>query len=138
MDVPTAAKIAFVVWAFVLGASIGSFLNVVIYRVPLGMSLSKPPSACPSCGHPVRWRDNLPILSWLLLRGRCRDCRHPIGAIYPAVEAAVGLWFAAAALVAVSVHDGRPIVLAVAVLVVAAAFVALPKIVAHRRSRRLG
>jgi hypothetical protein len=74
-------------WLFALGAAIGSFLNVVVYRVPAGLSLVHPPSHCPACKHPIRWRDNLPILGWLILRGRCRDCGVKISPRYPAVEA---------------------------------------------------
>ena len=78
----------------VLGLLIGSFLNVVVYRVPAGLSLVSPGSACPACSHPVRPRDNVPVVSWLLLRGRCRDCDVPISARYPMVELATGLLFA--------------------------------------------
>src|SRR4051812_8246654 len=81
----------------VLGLVIGSFLNVVIWRVPRGESIVSPPSACPGCGHPIRRRDNVPVLSWLLLRGRCRDCAQPISARYPLVEAGTGLLFTAVA-----------------------------------------
>ena len=80
-----------------LGLVIGSFLNVVVWRVPRGESVVHPPSACPSCGAGVRPRDNVPVLSWLLLRGRCRDCRAPISARYPAVELLTGVLFAATA-----------------------------------------
>ncbi|HYO39377.1 MAG TPA: prepilin peptidase [Nocardioidaceae bacterium] len=69
-----------------LGLVVGSFLNVVIHRVPEGLSVVRPGSACPDCGHPVRARDNVPVLSWLLLRGRCRDCGSAISARYPLVE----------------------------------------------------
>ena len=62
----------------VLGAVVGSFLNVVIYRVPRGESIVVPPSACPGCGHRIRPCDNIPIVSWVVLRGRCRDCGEPI------------------------------------------------------------
>ena len=79
----------------VLGLLIGSFLNVVIHRVPAGLSLVSPGSACPACAHPVRPRDNVPVVSWLVLRGRCRDCSAPISARYPMVELATGLLFAA-------------------------------------------
>ncbi|MDR6971505.1 prepilin peptidase [Leifsonia shinshuensis] len=79
------------------GAIIGSFLNVVAYRVPIGKSVVHPPSACPDCGHQVRARDNVPVLSWLLLRGRCRDCRSAISWRYPVVEAATGVFFAVVA-----------------------------------------
>ncbi len=77
-------------WMFVLGSMFGSFMNVVVYRVPRGMSLSHPGSRCPSCSHPIRWHDNVPIAGWLMLRGRCRDCQAPISARYPLVEALVG------------------------------------------------
>ena len=83
---------------FVLGALVGSFLNVVIWRVPRGESVVHPPSACPACGQPIRPRDNLPVLGWLLLRGRCRDCKAPISPRYPLVEAGTGMLFALLAL----------------------------------------
>ena len=76
------------IFAAILGAVVGSFLNVVIYRVPREKSLVHPGSACPSCDTPIRWYDNVPVLSWLALRGRCRRCRHPISIRYPLVEAA--------------------------------------------------
>ena len=79
----------------VLGALVGSFLNVVIHRVPAGMSVVHPPSACPACGARVRPWDNVPVLSWLLLRGRCRDCSAPISKRYPVVEALTAVLFAA-------------------------------------------
>jgi leader peptidase (prepilin peptidase) / N-methyltransferase len=69
------------------GLVVGSFLNVVAYRLPRGESLAVPGSHCPSCGKHVRPYDNVPVLSWMLLRGRCRDCREPISARYPIVEA---------------------------------------------------
>jgi leader peptidase (prepilin peptidase)/N-methyltransferase len=71
-----------------LGLLVGSFLNVVIWRVPRGESVVRPGSHCPACGRPVRSRDNIPVLSWLLLRGRCRDCSTRISARYPLVELA--------------------------------------------------
>jgi leader peptidase (prepilin peptidase)/N-methyltransferase len=77
-----------------LGAMIGSFLNVVIHRVPREESIVFPNSRCPSCGTPIRPYDNVPILSWLALRGRCRSCRAPIAARYPAVEALTAVLFA--------------------------------------------
>lgn len=86
----TAATIA----ATLLGLVVGSFLNVVVWRVPRGESVVRPPSACPACGHPVRPRDNVPVLSWLLLRGRCRDCGAPISPRYLVVEATTGVLFA--------------------------------------------
>jgi leader peptidase (prepilin peptidase)/N-methyltransferase len=81
------------------GLLIGSFLNVVAHRLPRGESLAHPPSRCPGCGAGVRPYDNVPVLSWLLLRGACRDCRAPISARYPLVEAATALLFALVALV---------------------------------------
>ena len=81
-----------------LGLAVGSFLNVVVYRVPRGESLVTPGSRCPSCGRPVRARHNVPVLGWLVLRGRCADCGAPIGGRYPLVEAATGLVFPAVAL----------------------------------------
>jgi leader peptidase (prepilin peptidase)/N-methyltransferase len=75
-------------WAAALfGAVVGSFLNVVIYRLPRGESLSFPPSHCPNCGRGIRPWDNVPVLSYLLLRGSCRNCSHPISPRYPLVEA---------------------------------------------------
>ncbi len=80
-----------------LGLAIGSFLNVVIYRVPRHESIVSPRSACPTCGAPIRERDNIPVLSWLVLRGRCRDCHSPISARYPLVELGNAVLFAAVA-----------------------------------------
>ncbi|GEL97154.1 prepilin peptidase [Cellulomonas terrae] len=87
----TGAVIAF---AGLLGLAVGSFLNVVVWRVPRGESVVHPPSACPRCGHAIRSRDNVPVVSWLLLHGRCRDCDNPISARYPWVEATTGVLFA--------------------------------------------
>lgn len=70
----------------IAGLCIGSFLNVVIHRLPRGTSLVWPGSACPSCGARIRWYDNVPVLGWILLRGRCRDCAAPISIRYPIVE----------------------------------------------------
>jgi leader peptidase (prepilin peptidase) / N-methyltransferase len=84
--------------AGVLGLMIGSFLNVVIYRVPIGKSIVYPSSACPNCGSGISAYDNVPILSWLLLRGKCRSCHTPISARYPLVEFGTGLLFFIAAL----------------------------------------
>ena len=86
--------IVLIVLAGVLGLIIGSFLNVVVWRLPRGESLSHPDSACPHCGHPIRWWDNIPVVSWLVLRGRCRDCAGPIATRYPLVELGTGLAFA--------------------------------------------
>lgn len=83
--------------AFVFGLVFGSFLNVCISRLPKGESVMKPRSRCPACEHPIRWWDNVPLLSFVLLRGRCRDCSARISWRYPAVELATGIWFAAVA-----------------------------------------
>jgi len=79
--------------AGLLGLFFGSFLNVCIARLPRHESIVSPRSRCPHCGHAIRWYDNLPVLSWLLLRARCRDCRELIATQYPLVELATGLWF---------------------------------------------
>jgi leader peptidase (prepilin peptidase) / N-methyltransferase len=81
---------------FLFGLVFGSFLNVVIYRVPRGQSVVKPRSACPNCGTQIRSYDNIPVLSWVLLRGRCRDCGHPISARYAIVELLCGFLFVSA------------------------------------------
>ncbi len=81
-----------------LGLAVGSFLNVVIYRVPLHQSLSHPPSHCPSCQHPIRNRHNIPVLGWVLLRGRCADCATRISARYPLVELSTAVLFVAVTL----------------------------------------
>ena len=78
---------------FVLGASIGSFLNVVIYRLPAGISLVSPPSRCPQCLHKLGKTENVPVLGWLWLRGRCRWCKTSISVRYPLVEAITGIIF---------------------------------------------
>ncbi|MCU1579255.1 MAG: Peptidase [Rhodoglobus sp.] len=80
------------------GLAIGSFLNVVAYRVPLGLSVVSPPSACPGCGAPIEARDNIPLLSWILLRGKCRHCAEPISARYIVVETITGVAFVGVAL----------------------------------------
>lgn len=84
-----------IVLSAVVGLLIGSFLNVVIHRVPRGESVVSPRSRCPGCGTEISARDNIPVLSWLLLRGRCRTCGEPISARYPLVELLTGALFAA-------------------------------------------
>ena len=84
--------------AGVVGACIGSFLNVCIYRWPENLSVVSPPSRCPGCGNRIRWYDNVPVLGWLWLRGRCRDCGAKVSIQYPLVELAVGcIWAGAVA-----------------------------------------
>lgn len=80
-------------WLGFTGGCIGSFLNVVAYRMPRGISVVWKPSHCPKCGHPIRARDNVPVLGWLLLRGKCRDCGGPISPRYAIVEAVMGAVF---------------------------------------------
>lgn len=79
--------------SLLLGLVVGSFLNVVIYRLPRKESLVRPASHCPSCGNPVRWHDNVPVLGWVILRGKCRDCGQRISVRYPLVEAITGIAF---------------------------------------------
>jgi leader peptidase (prepilin peptidase)/N-methyltransferase len=80
----------------VLGLIVGSFLNVVAFRVPQDRSVVTPPSSCPSCGARIAPRDNIPVVSWMALRGKCRSCRAPISARYPIVEATTAVLFAVA------------------------------------------
>lgn len=92
---------AAVIVAGIAGLLVGSFLNVVAHRLPRGESVVSPGSRCPDCGTDVKPYDNIPVVSWLLLRGRCRSCGHPIAARYPLVEAGTGLLWAAV----VAAHD---------------------------------
>ncbi|WP_457626330.1 prepilin peptidase [Persephonella sp.] len=85
-------KALFLLLFFVFGCIIGSFLNVVIYRIPRGKSIKKPAfSFCPECGQKIKWYDNIPLLSYILLRGRCRHCRKKISLRYPFIEFLTGL-----------------------------------------------
>src|SRR5688572_8582057 len=84
----------YIFFFFALGACVGSFLNVVVWRLPRGESLISPPSHCPKCNTRLRWYDNVPVIGWLKLRGKCRYCGQPISARYPIVEAVTGLIFA--------------------------------------------
>lgn len=129
--------------ALLPGLAVGSFLNVVAARLPAGRSVVSPPSACPACETPIGWRDNIPVLSYLLLRGRCRSCGVSISWVYPAVELvtallvaacilAFGLTFEAAiaaffcaALVTVSVTDIERFVIPNRIVLPAAAVVLL-------------
>lgn len=85
--------VALIVIAAVVGLSVGSFLNVVIYRVPAGESVVRPASHCPHCGAGIRARHNIPVLGWLVLRGKCADCGAPISPRYPLVELGTGVLF---------------------------------------------
>lgn len=99
------AEVAVLAMAFAWGATLGSFLNVVAYRVPRGESVVTGSSRCPACGMPIQPRDNVPVIGWLLLRGRCRGCQAPIPRRYLAVEIACG--GIAAAVAAAELLDGR-------------------------------
>jgi leader peptidase (prepilin peptidase) / N-methyltransferase len=88
-----------VITAGVLGSVIGSFLNVVIYRVPIKRSIVSPPSACPHCGTHIAWYDNIPVISWIILRGKCRNCADPISVRYPLVELGTAIFFVLVSLV---------------------------------------
>jgi leader peptidase (prepilin peptidase) / N-methyltransferase len=110
-----------ILWFFVVGAGacVGSFLNVCIHRLPRRISIVRPRSACPVCGKPIPWYDNVPVLSFLILRGRCRRCGAPISPRYPLVEAATALLFA----LLFAKHGPTPVFVLQAVL--ASALVAL-------------
>ncbi|HWH26356.1 MAG TPA: prepilin peptidase [Pseudolysinimonas sp.] len=99
----TGEFVLFIVFVGLTGLAIGSFLNVVIYRIPAGRSLL-PDSACPNCGTAIRKRDNVPVVSWIALRGRCRGCQQPISIRYPLVEAGTALAF-----VLVTARFGSPL-----------------------------
>jgi leader peptidase (prepilin peptidase)/N-methyltransferase len=90
-EIARGMPVAFSLWVFAVGAVVGSFLNVVIARVPKGQSIVSPGSRCPRCGSPIAWFDNIPVLSWLLLRARCRKCGLAISPRYPLVELLTGL-----------------------------------------------
>lgn len=90
---PTFPPLLTAIWIFLFGLIFGSFLNVVIYRLPLRESIVAPRSRCTSCGAPIKPYDNIPVFSYILLRGRCRNCGVRISAIYPAVELLVGLLY---------------------------------------------
>ena len=148
-----------IVGCAVLGLAIGSFLNVVIYRVPRGQSIVAPPSACPSCAAPILARDNVPVVSWLVLRGRCRHCGAAISVQYPLVELTTAALFAgvaarlgvawdlpaflafAAGLVALAWIDGKRLILPRAVvyptLVAVVALLVLAAAVDHEWHRLL-
>jgi leader peptidase (prepilin peptidase) / N-methyltransferase len=126
-----------VTFAGVLGALVGSFLNVVAYRLPRRESLIKPRSHCRACGTPVKPYDNIPILSWLLLRGHCRGCGSHISVRYPLVEGLTGALCVGAVLVH---HSAAPIALSIALilLVVPAALIDLEHRIIPNRITALG
>ena len=116
---PLYLLVPFVAFIGVLGLVVGSFLNVVAYRLPAGQSLLRP-SRCPGCGGRVLWWQNVPVLSWMLLRARCASCGGTISARYPLVELATGLAFAAVALWWSTATDAAPAPLPARLLVLAA------------------
>ncbi len=93
LRMPDILRVFLAVWLFAVGGCVGSFLNVVILRMPAGIGIARSGSRCPVCFHPIRWHDNIPILSWLMLRGRCRDCATGISIRYPLVELLVAVVF---------------------------------------------
>jgi leader peptidase (prepilin peptidase) / N-methyltransferase len=100
--------LAFELPAFVIGLLFGSFLNVCISRLPHHRSIAKPRSHCPKCKQTIAWYDNVPLLSWLVLRARCRHCKEPIPWRYPLVELAVALWFARIAYALANLYQFPP------------------------------
>lgn len=114
----TGAGFTFAGVCALFGLLVGSFLNVVVHRVPARLSVVSPPSACPGCGSQIRARDNVPVLSWLLLRGRCRDCGTRISARYPLTELLTAIVYAALGL-AVGPHWDLPAMLYLGALSVA-------------------
>jgi leader peptidase (prepilin peptidase)/N-methyltransferase len=91
---PSVQHAVYIAFLFAFGSCIGSFLNVVVWRLPRGESLVTPPSHCPKCNHPLAWYDNVPVLGWIMLAGRCRYCRGGISIRYPIIEGITGLLFA--------------------------------------------
>src|SRR5687768_17211535 len=87
-----------IAYAFVIGAAIGSFLNVCIYRWPAELSVLRPRSRCSTCAKPIAWYDNIPIVSWLILRGQCRNCGSAVSIQYPIIELVTGILWVVAAL----------------------------------------
>lgn len=142
-------ELAIAALVFPSGLALGSFLNVVASRVPLGRSLVTPGSACPSCASPIAWYDNIPVVSYIALRGRCRSCATPIGLTYPLVELLTALLITAsvltfgltldavvagvfsAVLVAVSVTDFERRIIPNAIVLPAAAGVLLAQTMLH-------
>lgn len=120
-------------WLTCLGGAVGSFLNVVVYRLPRRESLITPPSHCPRCGHPIRWFDNLPVFGWIVLGGRCRDCRAAISIRYPLIEAVVAATFGISGWFVLGQYGARGIPLLIAILVAASTLLAVALILADVR-----
>jgi prepilin signal peptidase PulO-like enzyme (type II secretory pathway) len=97
---------ALIAFGMIVGACVGSFLNVCVYRIPRGRSVLHPPSSCPSCGSSIRARDNVPVLGWIFLGGACRDCHGRISIRYPLIELATGFLFAAVYLAHLAAERG--------------------------------
>ncbi|MCC2333205.1 prepilin peptidase [Cellulomonas wangsupingiae] len=119
------------------GLAVGSFLNVVVWRVPRDESVVRPPSACPSCGHAIRRRDNVPIVSWVALRARCRDCGARISARYPLVEGATAVLFVLATWWALERPDGLWLLPVLWYLVAVGVALALIDVDTHRLPDRI-
>lgn len=123
--------------AGLLGLVVGSFVNVVVWRVPRDESVVRPRSACPACGHPIRPRDNVPVVSWLLLRARCRDCGAPVSGRYPAVELATAALFVLSTWWLASRPDGLWLLPAVWYLVAMSVALTLIDVDVHRLPDRI-
>ena len=102
------SDLPWLIFFMLIGACVGSFLNVVIYRLPEGKSVIHPPSCCPRCGHRLAWYDNVPVLGWLWLRGKCRYCGEPISVQYPIIEAIVAAARVALPSADEETDDGHP------------------------------
>ncbi|MGO9447921.1 MAG: prepilin peptidase [Solirubrobacteraceae bacterium] len=126
-----------ITFAGVLGAIFGSFLNVVVHRLPRHESVVKPASHCPRCGTPVKPYDNIPILSWLLLRGHCRSCAAPISPRYPLVEAGTGV-LCVGAVLAHQTASGIALSIALILIVVPAALIDLEHRIIPNKLTALG
>jgi leader peptidase (prepilin peptidase)/N-methyltransferase len=124
-------------FAGVLGAIFGSFLNVVVHRLPRHESIVSPASHCPRCGTPVKPYDNIPILSWLLLRGCCRSCREPISTRYPLVEAGTGV-LCVGAVLSHQTASGIALSVALILIVVPAALIDLEHRIIPNKLTALG
>ena len=122
---PDAAHWLIILWLCLFGGAIGSFLNVVVYRLPLGISLIRPPSHCPACKQPIRRFDNVPVFGWIMLRGRCRNCRSPISIRYPLVEAVTAAMFGVLAVVENPLSVAYPCQLVLLCTVLCAALIAI-------------